>query len=1119
MSLSPPSNKARSGLARSNGTRAGYPIGSSAKVPLYALSNVARSGATRSNYTSGVAFISIGGVQVGGGGVAAPGTPRILYDTLTITDALDEAPNTAQCVQHFGNPTIGQAVSITIGSVNNLRKDFTGTILSCRTYYVGTPDNLHYDLNLIDDTLGLNTRKVWAQFNGQTVAAITTALRTTYAPSYTQQVDATIGAIVIDQISFAARDVTDCLTQLMKRAGAHWKCDYGKKIVIGPDGGTDPRILNAVHPSLLSVDVTRDYSQVVTRVLSEGGGGNALQQMTPGETVMPLDTGVWYEPSGVVTVGAQRITYTSVELAGGGSLVGPGAAPSAAMVAALAPGAGVTDGAHDYAVSFVTASGESLAGPRVTITVGLLTPPAAPTVGTVQPGPGPDTGVHQYAVSFVTATGETPPGATASATTGVAAPPATAPVPGTPTAGGNVDQGFHDYALTFVTATGETTPGPIGGGVATSFGPFPSPTTAPTPGTPAVGGSMDQGTHQYAVTFHTATGETTAGPLSVNVTLGSGNIASPGAAPSVSAGAANPSGYQAGIGYTFAITFLGDVGQTTASPATAFTPSSSCNITVGLPIGPLGTKSRRVYIDNGRRAITITNNTATTYTSTNSEPFATAPPSANDAGFYYTAVPLTNIPTGPSGTTIRHLYRQSGGAGLRSLDSISNNTTTTYTDTAPNSALGAAPPTTTTAQGTVYQTIPLTAIETGPSGTTARKLYRRSGGAGLRFLATLANNTTTTYTDTTANASLGAAPPVTNTATSQQVPLTIATGGPLVTARKVWGTAAGASQLKLIATVADNTTTAYLVTTPDVSLGANAPTSNTATGNQVQLSSIPLGAAAVTQRKLYRSAANTTTPLKLLATIADNTTATYLDAIADASLGANAPGSDTSGLQQPSGAVLAGSTSLIVAGVGAFKTVGGWAVIGNGEQVIRYTGISGNTLTGIPASGIGSIVATIAYNSTVTSPAHLRGIPATGTGAILFTIPKGEPVNLLVTENNVPAQTTLGLLLGTDGIQEDYLSDNRLSALEARARAKAWLALRKDPDISVRAETRDRNTATGRTLTVNLGALQLYGVAFVIQSVTEHTFTPAIQPHFTLQASTDRFTFEDFQRMIKEGLA
>jgi uncharacterized phiE125 gp8 family phage protein len=61
---------------------------------------------------------------------------------------------------------------------------------------------------------------------------------------------------------------------------------------------------------------------------------------------------------------------------------------------------------------------------------------------------------------------------------------------------------------------------------------------------------------------------------------------------------------------------------------------------------------------------------------------------------------------------------------------------------------------------------------------------------------------------------------------------------------------------------------------------------------KVEVTAIPVGGSAVTQRKLYRTAAAGSAYL-LLATIANNTATTYTDNIADASLGAGIPTSNT----------------------------------------------------------------------------------------------------------------------------------------------------------------------------------------------------------------------------------
>lgn len=110
------------------------------------------------------------------------------------------------------------------------------------------------------------------------------------------------------------------------------------------------------------------------------------------------------------------------------------------------------------------------------------------------------------------------------------------------------------------------------------------------------------------------------------------------------------------------------------------------------------------------------------------------------------------------------------------------------------------------------------------------------------------------------------------------------------TGRKIYRTVNNGSQLKLVATIADNTTTSYEDHTTDGALGADMPTSSTAgTYQRVDVSAIAIGPVGTTSRKIYRSEVNAS-QLKLLATIANNTATTIMtDSTADGSLGENAP--------------------------------------------------------------------------------------------------------------------------------------------------------------------------------------------------------------------------------------
>lgn len=75
-------------------------------------------------------------------------------------------------------------------------------------------------------------------------------------------------------------------------------------------------------------------------------------------------------------------------------------------------------------------------------------------------------------------------------------------------------------------------------------------------------------------------------------------------------------------------------------------------------------------------------------------------------------------------------------------------------------------------------------------------------------------------------------------------------------------------------------------------ISAAVTVSDAAVNGKIELTAIPLGGALVTSRKIYRTQASGTTYL-LLVTISNNTATVYTDNIADASLGAQAPTTNT----------------------------------------------------------------------------------------------------------------------------------------------------------------------------------------------------------------------------------
>ena len=380
-------------------------------------------------------------------------------------------------------------------------------------------------------------------------------------------------------------------------------------------------------------------------------------------------------------------------------------------------------------------------------------------------------------------------------------------------------------------------------------------------------------------------------------------------------------------------------------------------------------------------------------------------------------------------------------------------------------------------------------------------------------------------------------PAPSGTISRRTVPLTtVPIGPPGTTARRIYRTAANAAyapgNFKLAATISDNVTTSWNDTVPDSSLTGALPASNTSALNQMQLSAIAVGPTAVTSRKVYRTAAYLAT-LKLLATIANNTATTYgPDTASDASLGALPPTIDTSGLTQPVGQVVPGATSIPTAGASPFLSTGGW--VQSSTQVIRYTGVTANALTGIPASGPGAITSSIQYNAPIVAVPALTGVTGIVRGLL-----KGASVHLFVQLDDTTAQAALGQLernpdgSPTDGVREYLISDERRGEASLRDVCAADLDTFAQPIVQVVYHCRDPKTRAGSTVNVAIAdgcfnpdvfnpavfntGHHLFGYSgeFLIQSVTV-TFDPAPQllPRYAVTASSSKFTFMDLLQRV-----
>lgn len=311
----------------------------------------------------------------------------------------------------------------------------------------------------------------------------------------------------------------------------------------------------------------------------------------------------------------------------------------------------------------------------------------------------------------------------------------------------------------------------------------------------------------------------------------------------------------------------------------------------------------------------------------------------------------------------------------------------------------------------------------------------------------------------------------------------ILTGPSGTVSRNLYRTTVGGSQSKFLFQIPDNVSTSYIDSTTDGSLGANIPTTNTTATQQVLVSGIALGASPTTGRKVYRTTAGGA-QLKLVTAIANNTATSFTDNVPDGSLGANAPVGDTSGITLQSGIINAGATSVLTASAGPFSSFGGWAI--SGQNVFRYSSIVGNTLTGVPTAGVGSILTPMLYGSQVVPSPALVGI--NNWNGITLPMLKGSSVNIFVQRDDLVAQAALGQIeidengLPTDGIHQDTFVDERMGEALLIQTCDTLIAKYNKPIIRADFDTRDMKAKSGATVIIDM----------VFQKLTKGIFDPAI---------------------------
>jgi hypothetical protein len=356
---------------------------------------------------------------------------------------------------------------------------------------------------------------------------------------------------------------------------------------------------------------------------------------------------------------------------------------------------------------------------------------------------------------------------------------------------------------------------------------------------------------------------------------------------------------------------------------------------------------------------------------------------------------------------------------------------------------------------------------------TQRKLYRTvvnpssaSIPGDYKLVTTINDNSTTTFTDTVADASLGNTAPSANTSGTGQVSLSsIPTSSDgRVTKRRIYRTFNDSDYL-LLATINDNSTTSATDNTANDNLGAQPPDTNTSGSGQINVTSIPIGPAGTTARRLYRKE-DVSAYYQRVATITNNSATTYTDNTSEDNLGENALISSTVEAS-------AGDTTLRLAEMAAFSASGGW--VRAGSQLLRYTDRNPSSgsglLTGIPASGVGAIAVPVPFGDPVIVAPHLLGV----TG-VAYAINEGDEINNVVVREDASSQSTYG-------VREHYIQDRRLSVASAEVRGDAELEVYAAARQFGRFLTTDGSCKSGAQITISMSSEWGISGTFVIMSV------------------------------------
>lgn len=290
------------------------------KALMQARSGFIKAGQTRSDYFLQQLVVLIGG---------ADQSSRIWKDSLRATDVLNEQSDTAT-LQVFGlYPAPGQSIVLATGAANN--RFFGGTIVRTRQVSVpqagGQQAVKVTELECTDWTWLLNRRRVTKQYAAGTLANVAFIdVITLFTSGFTTaNVKAPAPALTAPLV-FIGTTVMDALTQIAQAVGWNFYPDPFQDLhFFDTESTAAPKPLSPVNAAYDSLDYASDLTQIRTRVLVSGGGGQTTAPVGTGAVTIPVNECAQYSATGgsVISPGGDIVTYSSRGPASGpGTLTG-----------------------------------------------------------------------------------------------------------------------------------------------------------------------------------------------------------------------------------------------------------------------------------------------------------------------------------------------------------------------------------------------------------------------------------------------------------------------------------------------------------------------------------------------------------------------------------------------------------------------------------------------------------------------------------------------------------------------------------------------------------------------------------------------------------------------------